>query len=81
VSRRVQRGPDAIEQLLQSVGQEALADQDDGEKRHNPPTRPTDRLDDRHEDCGDEHEFSPSELGDHLQHVVRESCRVVVDPG
>ena len=77
---RVERGADAVEELLDDVDEQNLADHDRQEERWHPPVRGANRLDD---DDDGEHENGyrrAREIGDELEHLRRPGNGVVVGP-
>ncbi len=77
---RVQVGPDAIEKLLDSVRQEVLADDDEQQERHDPPTRPAQGLGDGEDDGERDHHLRVSEMRDPAEPPFRHRASVVGTP-
>ena len=76
----VERRAHSVEQLLDAIGDETLADEHRRKERRDPAARPTDELDDQHHDRGDDHDLGRTEPRDHVQHVVGEAAAMVVHP-
>ncbi len=80
LGNRIQRRSNAVEQLLEAVGQEILSEDHDHQQRHCPPVRSADVLDEREDGCEHDDQLGVTEVSDPAQPSLRDSSRVVGAP-